>query len=105
MKNKLYTLIIILLTITSSLNIISAHEEGNITVMSSYDEEKLKSEEDRTGDIAPVKTVTSTSVSMTATMDTASTMVMMKPLKGLSLQWRTLTRQSTTITESPSEMS
>lgn len=51
MKNKLYTLIIILLTITSSLNIISAQEEGNITVMSSYDEEKLKSEENRTGDV------------------------------------------------------
>ena len=51
LKNKIFTLIIILLTITSTLNIVSAQEEGNITIASSSEEEKLKSEEDRTGDL------------------------------------------------------
>lgn len=51
MKNKILTLIIILLTITSTLNIVSAKDEGNMTITNSYEEEKLKSEEDRTGDL------------------------------------------------------
>ena len=51
MKNKILTLIIILLTITSTLNIVSAKDEGNMTIINSSQEEKLKSEEDRTGDL------------------------------------------------------